>query len=159
LWGLVAVVAVFALVRRMTGGVVLPALGALCFIAMPVTLNLAHEAKPHLAGGALLRAAVLAAANYVQGGKAKWMLLASVCCGLAVGMVLSAVVGLILIPTMAALRKQGAGVFIRDCILGVLIAAVVYFAANPYVAMHLANADQRQVLRSNLGNSSAMYTI
>ncbi len=67
-WGLAGVLTVFSLVRRIVGAVLFPTVAALCFMLMPVVVNMAHEAKPHLAGAVLMLLAVLAAARFVELG-------------------------------------------------------------------------------------------
>ena len=157
-WGLLGVWAVFALLRRMTASLKLATVGALCFIVMPAVVELAHEAKPHLAGVTLILLAVLAGSNYVQSGKAKWLIAASIACGAAAGMILSALAGFIVIPAMAAAGRKGPARAIAACIAGLLIASAVYFITNPYVALHLVHGE-RAVLASNLGNGRAMYAM
>ncbi|HEX4053543.1 MAG TPA: hypothetical protein VHX86_04690 [Tepidisphaeraceae bacterium] len=156
-WGLVAMLAVFALVRRAAGGLLLPAAAAICFIFMPVVVDLAHEAKPHLAGTALLLLAILAAGKYAETGRWKWIIWTSIACGASAGMVLSSVVGLAILPVMSLIRRDGPGRLAAVCVVGILIAAAVYFAADPYVAIHLVG--NREVLESNFANTRAMYTI
>lgn len=156
-WGLVALAAVFALMRRMSGGLVLPAIAGLCFICMPVVIDLAHEAKPHLAGVALLLVATLSASNYVRTGKGKWIFWTACACGAAAGMVLWAAVGLALIPLMLSSLWRRPGRLLGAMALMVVIAAVVYFLSNPYVGLHLLHADHRALLKSNLANTGAMY--
>ncbi len=156
-WGLVAMLAVFALVRRASGGLLLPTAAAICFVFMPVVVDLAHEAKPHLAGTALLLLAILAAEKYVQRGRWKWITWTAIACGASAGMVLSGIVGLAILPMMSLIRRDRPGRFVAVCIVGVLIAAAVYFAADPYVAIHLAG--NREVLKSNFANTRAMYKI
>lgn len=148
-FGLVGVWAVFALVRRITGGLFLPAVGALCFIMMPVVIVAAHEAKPHLAATALILLALLAADRYIQNGGWKWICLTGVLCGCAMGMVLWGAVALIIIPVMALQRRALAGVY------ALAVAGAVYALTNPYVIYHLLFSQA--ILRSNLGNTSAMY--
>ncbi|MGD0389060.1 MAG: hypothetical protein ABSC42_08910, partial [Tepidisphaeraceae bacterium] len=155
MWGLVAVLAVFAIVRRVAGGLLLPALAAICFTCMPVVVNLAHEAKPHLAGTALMLLAVLAAGKYVQTGRWKWIIWTAVACGASAGMVLWGIAALAILPAMSVMRRDRAGRFAAVCIVGLLISAAIYFAANPYVAIHLAG--DRAVLQSNFANTRAMY--
>ncbi|MGA2441649.1 MAG: hypothetical protein ABSH08_11865, partial [Tepidisphaeraceae bacterium] len=154
-WGIVAVLAVFAIMRRVAGGLLLPALAAICFTCMPVVVDLAHETKPHLAGAALILLAVLAAGNYVQTGRWKWIVWTAVACGASAGMVLWAVVALVVIPVMSLMRRDRGGRFAAVCIAGLLISAAIYFAANPYVAIHLAG--DRAVLLANFSNTRAMY--
>ena len=81
LWGLVGVWAVFEIVRRVVGGVLYPAVAAGCFVAMPVVVNMAHEAKPHLPGAVLVLLAVLAAARFAETGSRRACLGAGPCAG------------------------------------------------------------------------------
>ena len=148
--------AVFALVRRGAGGWLLPAAAAICFVSMPVVVDLAHEAKPHLAGTAILLLAVLAAGRYVETGRWKWIIWTAIACGAAAGMVLSSIAGLVILPLMSGMRRDRAGRGVAVCFVGFVIAAAVYFATNPYVAIHLAH--NRQLLESNFANTRAMYT-
>jgi len=154
-WGIVAVLAVFAIMRRVAGGLLLPALAAICFTCMPVVVDLAHECKPHLAGTALMLLAVLAAGNYVQTGRWKWIIWTAVACGASAGMVLWGIVALVVLPVMSLMRRDRGGRFAAVCIVGLLISAAIYFAANPYVAIHLAG--DRAVLLANFSNTRAMY--
>ena len=154
-WGLVAVLAVFAILRRVAGGLLLPALAAICFACMPAVVDLAHEAKPHLAGTALALLAVLAAEKYVQTGRWKWIVWTAIACGASAGMVLWGVAALAILPVMSLMRREGPGRVAAICMVGLLISAAIYFAANPYVAIHLAG--DRTVLQSNFGNTRAMY--
>jgi uncharacterized membrane protein len=133
----------------------LPALAAICFTCMPVVVDLAHEAKPHLAGAALVLLAVLAAGKYVQTGRWKWIIWTAVACGASAGMVLWGIAALAVLPAMSLMRRDRGRRIAAVWILGPLIAAAIYFAANPYVAIHLAG--DRTVLHSNFTNTSAMY--
>ena len=83
------------------------------------------------------------------------------CCGAALGMVLSSAPIFILIPLVAwlsaRLRPAGFILVVKRTTLGVVVAALVYLMTNPYI---LINAlTNREVLRSNFGNSLAMYEI
>ncbi len=154
LWGIVGAGAVFYLAWRM-GGLWAAALAGVCYAWMPVVVNMAHEAKPHLPGVVLMLAAVIAAWKYAEGGGKRWWIGAGVMCGLSAGMVLSAAAAFAVLPVMVTLRGEGwrRGVWI---LLGAAGAGcAVYFATNPYVAIHLLG--DRRVLTSNLGNSAAMY--
>ena len=53
---------------------------------MPVVVNAAHEAKPHLPGAVLMLLAVLSATNYVRTGRRRYWLGAGALCGAAFGM-------------------------------------------------------------------------
>jgi len=57
LWGLVGVIVVFAIARRL-GGPAAGLLAALLFALMPVVICMAHEGKPHLPGAVLMLMAV-----------------------------------------------------------------------------------------------------
>jgi len=81
LWGLVGVWGVFALVRRFSNRLIVPATAAACFIFLPIVINGAHEAKPHLAGAVLVILSVLAATKFVETGARKWALVTGALCG------------------------------------------------------------------------------
>ncbi len=169
-WGLIGVVVVFAIARRL-GGSRAGLLAALLFTLMPVVVCMAHEGKPHLPGAALMLLAVLFAMRHLahqlvtdatgedQSQRDWWLM--CVCCGAALGMVLSAAPIFILIPLVAWVgaryKASGIGRFVGRTLLGIAAAMGVYFATNPYVAINaFANRD---VLASNFGNSFAMYEI
>lgn len=163
-WGLVGVWAVFLLARRLAGGplgsvssVVPAAAAALCFICMPVVINMAHEAKPHLPGAVLMLLAVLASARYVETGSRRWWVTACALCGAAFGMVLSALPIFVLIPMMVILRPGTAVERLTRCLDGLAIAAGIYLAGNPYIVINAIN--NRDLLQSNFGNSLAMYDV
>ena len=157
MWGLVATWAVFWIIGRLTGSRLLAAAGAVCFAAMPVVVNMAHEAKPHLPGLALTLLGVIAAAHYVDKGRRKQALLAGACCGAAFGMVVSGLLALAVLPMMVFLRPgPGRQRFITLMQAG-FVAAATYVLFNPYVAIN-ALID-RELLRSNLGNSTEMYRV
>jgi hypothetical protein len=161
MWGVVGVWAVYRLVKRLTAATDMAALApyaaGACFAAMPVVVNMAHEAKPHLAGTVLVLLAVLAASDYVTTGRRRSWLAAGALCGAAFGMVLSTLPVFVILPIMALLRR---GATWRDRVVVALASVVigidVYFLTNPYVLIHLVRRDP--VLQSNLGNSAAMYT-
>jgi hypothetical protein len=74
-------------------------------------------------------------------------------------MILSALVGVVVLPVMVALRR-GLTLPRRAIILvaSLLIAVDVYLATNPYVLKHLVQWSRPDnPLRSNLANSRAMY--
>ena len=163
-WGLIGVVAVFLLVRRISGSSAAAATGALCFMLMPVVVNAAHEAKPHLAGTVLMLLAVLAGAKFVESGRRRAAVAAALLCGSAIGMVPSAAPVLFVLPAMAVLRRVvnvGASrnpifqLLMRETIPFMLVALIIYILTNPYVAINLLL--HRALLFSNLGNSSAFY--
>ncbi|MDB5173022.1 MAG: hypothetical protein JWN51_1795 [Phycisphaerales bacterium] len=159
MWGLVGVIAVYGIVARIVGGWIFPAAGVLCFIFMPVVVNAAHEAKPHLAGAVLMLLAAWAAARYVEIGTRRMWVVAGALCGAAVGMVLTSVPVMLVLPGMVLLRRTPWREKVRVILCAGLVAMGVYLAANPYVGINLL--WHRELLRSNLANnlanSSAMY--
>jgi hypothetical protein len=87
-WALVGVWAVFWITRRLTGGSLAGAAAAAgCYIFLPVIVNMAHEAKPHLPAAVLMLLAVIAATKHVDTGRIRCWLLASILCGASFGMV------------------------------------------------------------------------
>jgi hypothetical protein len=152
---------------------------------MPVVMNMAHEAKPHLPGAVLMLLAVLAASRYVETGGRCWWITAGALCGAAFGMVLSSLPIFGILPVMVFLRwfagpNRGTGAspviflpgtkntggapvprgdtnasFIMVMVASALLGAGVYLVTNPYVPINLAR--NRAVLQSNFGNSTAMY--
>ncbi|HEX8325735.1 MAG TPA: hypothetical protein VF595_17655 [Tepidisphaeraceae bacterium] len=150
---------------RLTGSETAAACGAGVVGALPVVFALAHEAKPHLAGTALILATALAGARWVRTGKTRDALLCGACAGLAAGMVLSAVLALVIPLSMVFLPRAAPIDRGRDspsarviALLTALAAAAFVFAAtNPYVVVHAIYRDP--VLASNLGNSRAMYAV
>jgi hypothetical protein len=157
MWGLVAAAAVFSIVRKITANDWAAFAAGLLFALMPVVVNAAHEAKPHLPGLALTLLAVLAAARYVESGRLSHAIAAGVLCGFSFGMILSALPVFIVLPLMVMLRKMDWGNRLRVAIFAGLVGLVAYAITNPYVAYHLLRRDE--VLASNLGNSKAFYHI
>lgn len=157
-WGLAGVWAVFWLTRRCSGGsLVAASIAAACYIFMPVVVNMSHEAKPHLPGAVITLLAVIAATKFVETHAARWWIIAAALCGAATGMVLSAAVAVLIIPAMLLLVEISWRRRATILIASAIISVAVYFATNPYVAIHLLG--DRTILQSNLANSSAMYQV
>src|SRR5688572_25024514 len=156
-WGLVGVWAVFWIVRRMTLGLFWPAVGGLCYIFMPVVVNMAHEAKPHLPGAVLMLLAIIAATKFVETGHAKWWVLAGVLCGAAFGMVISSLIGFAILPTMTLLRHDSRRRRVTITAGAALVGGAVYAITNPYVPINYFT--NYEVLQSNISNSTAMYGV
>ena len=157
LWGLVAVAAVFWIIQRLTGSPLIAAAGALAFAFMPVVVTMAHEAKPHLPGLALTLLAVVAATKYVEAGRRRLALLAGVSCGAAFGMVLSALLAFAILPVMVLLRCDDAKRRLLALMISTVGGLLVYAITNPYVPINALRNPE--ILRSNLGNSTAMYAM
>ena len=157
-WALVGVWAVLAITRKLTGGCLASAaVAALCVIVMPVVVNMAHEAKPHLPGAVLMLLAVLAAMRYVETGRSSWWLGTAALCGAAFGMVLSSWPIFVVLPAMLVVRRVSWQEVFSRTVFGGMVGLAVYLLTNPYVPINLA--ANRAVLRSNFGNSLAMYEI
>jgi hypothetical protein len=169
-WGLIGIIAIFLLIRRISGNIAAATCGALCFTFMPVVVNAAHEAKPHLAGTVLMMLTVLAGSGFVESGRRRAALAAALLSGAAIAMVPSALPVLLVLPGMLVLRQflqkskppspgvpvdgKGASSFIGLGVL-ILVALLVYFVTNPFVLINLLR--HRALLYSNVGNSSAFY--
>ncbi|UCE59537.1 MAG: glycosyltransferase family 39 protein [Phycisphaerales bacterium] len=169
-WGLVGVAVVFAIGRRLAGtraGL----WAALFFTLTPVAVCMAHEGKPHLPGAVLMLLAVLFAMRHLssrpshdgapisQSARDWWLM--CICCGAAFGMVLSSWPIFVLIPLVALVNwKHHAESTLRAARytgVGVALACGVYLVTNPYIVINaLIN---REVLKSNFGNSLAMYEV
>lgn len=172
-WGIIGVLVVFAIARRL-GGVNAGLLAALLFALMPVVVCMSHEGKPHLPGAVLMLLAVLSAMRYLTHGNANgarrhWWT-TCLCCGAALGMVLSSAPIIVLIPIVAWIagrRNLATGAddlgiakqpsWITETFAGVAAAAIVYLTTNPYIVINALS--NREVLASNFGNSLAMYQI
>lgn len=133
-------------------------LAALLYSVMPVVVCMSHEGKPHLPGAVLMLIAVRLAIQFVDTNTLRWFWWTCVACGAAVGMVLSSWPICVLIPLLC-FRAMGASPLskLAKAMAGSALSIAVYIAANPYV---LINAfTNREVLRSNFGNSLAMYEV
>jgi hypothetical protein len=202
-WGLIGVLLVFAIAKRL-GGVPAGILAALFFTLMPAVVCMAHEGKPHLPGAVLMLFAVWLAMRHLQqvedsrrriqetgrdssgrilGTKdapgdfvpRRFFLLMGAVCGASVGMVLSAGPILILIPLLTLLERSDCRTIspgtstteprspislsasIGRALFGLAVTGLVYIAVNPYVFLNAL--FDREVLRSNFGNSLAMYEV
>jgi len=97
--------------------------------------------------------------NNIRSRRREFVLLC-VCCGAAMGMVLSSLPIFILIPLSAYCvrdRKETLSSVVWRTIIGCGIALGIYLLTNPYVVINLF--VNRDVLRSNFGNSIAMYRV
>jgi hypothetical protein len=205
-WGLLGVVVVFAIGRRL-GGDRAGLIAALLFTLMPVVICMAHEGKPHLPGAVLMLLAVwwgmehvanyeLRITNYelkanIKGKERAGLfhslfairhsqfLLMSLACGAALGMVISSLPIFVLIPMVAVLGKrpnvqtskrpnEGRGPLrfglldfwtFGRFLAGMVVAGLAYVVTNPYVVINAIVPSRREILRSNFGNSLAMYEI
>jgi hypothetical protein len=167
---MVGLVVMFSLAWRISGSQIIAAVAGICYTLLPTVINGAHEAKPHLAGAVLGLIAIDLALRAIESGDRRWAIAAGASCGAAGGMVLSGWLAIGVLPVMVffmrgkvPLRGDGstelaevryAGkwvIFVSSLVTAIL----VYAAFNPYVIAHLLG--DRTVLKSNLGNSAAMY--
>lgn len=147
-WGIFGTWVALALARRLFAGrILLATVAAAIFPLLPVVINGAHEAKPHLAGAVLVLLTVLVALKHLETRKWTWALLAGVAAGLATGMVLSSAVALVVLPVMCWIGK---GKWMLRLIGVTLIAVFSYCATNPWVAINLLRNPN--VVKENLGN-------
>jgi hypothetical protein len=121
IWGLIGVVVVWLIVKRLTADHVLAALAGLCFAAMPVVITMSHEAKPHLGGAVLMLAAGYAAIRYLDLDTRRWAIAVGLLCGAATAMVPTSVPVFLLIPLLAALRRKGTGDLLLVGVIGGLV--------------------------------------
>jgi hypothetical protein len=174
-WGVVGVMLVFAIGRRLAGSAA-GLWSATLFVLLPVVTAMSHEAKPHLPGAVLMLAAVWATLRALDLQRRRDWVALYVLCGAAAGMVLSAAPIVLLIPLTLGIRAYrlrdrdrrsrgecaraipGYGFMaLRAACGGCAIAVIAYFATNPFVFINLFN--NREVLRSNFGNSLNMYAV
>lgn len=156
-WGLIGVVAIYALLRPLTASRLAAGVAGTCYIWMPVVINAAHEAKPHLAGTVLILLAILAGARYIDTGSSRWSAAAGGLCGAALGMVLSGLWAFAILPVMIFLRSDPPRLRFRRLLLSLAVGILVYLITNPYVPLDAIFHPAR--LTSNLHNSTAMYAI
>jgi hypothetical protein len=163
LWGLVGIWAVYWIIGRFAGGLLLPVAGTLCFIFMPVVITMAHEAKPHLPGAVLVLLAVIAATKYTETGLARWWCVTGIAWGAAAGMIISALAAFAVIPAMVMMRPISWRARVKVLLAASAVGVAVYVLTNPYVPVRLIDeyviGPEIGPLRSNLGNSAAMYPV
>jgi len=154
LWGLLGVWIVYAIGWRL-GDWRSGATAALLFALLPAVVALSHESKPHLPGAVLMLWAVLWALRYVETGGVRHRFMLALSCGLALGMVPSSLWIFVLIPLAEFLTRASTSERLSRTFAFGTIGVLAYCVTNPYV---IINAFvNRDVLRSNLGNSIAMY--
>ena len=166
LWGALGVAFVCAIASRL-GGLRAGALAGLLFTLMPVVVCMSHEAKPHLPGAVLMLAAVWWAMRYVESGRRRDWAGMCIACGAAFGTVLSSLPIFVLIPFAQWMRgttakdrlggQLGTKTFWSRILGGAAVGLLVYLVTNPYVGINAV--VNREVLQSNLSNSTAMYEI
>jgi hypothetical protein len=154
-WGLIGVLVVFAIGREWTGRLAGGIAAAAVFASLPVVINLAHEAKPHLPGTVLVLLTVYLAMRYVASGGLKWWIMAGISAGAATGMVLTGYIAFAPLGVMVLLRKDGWSNRIQIACSAGLIGILTFAITNPYLPYNLLL--HREVLHSNVGNYGTFY--
>lgn len=155
LFAAAALIAVFRLASRVAGRAG-GWMALLLVAASPVFITGALEAKPHLPAACMTLWTIEFALRYWTRECKRDAVCMGLAAGYACGLVLTGVAALV---TIAAL---GVALLIQRRRVGPTIAAAtisigVYLVTNPYVVINgLAN---RAALASNIGNSTAMYTL
>ena len=132
-------------------------LAAAFFVLMPITISLAHEAKPHLPAAVLIVYAMLAATHYLERGTRRSLLITGLLCGLALGLVLSAWVAFLVLPIAAGLRAEPWRRRITAALLGGAVGVAVYVLTNPYAVKNALTGQA--VWKENFANSRAFYPL
>lgn len=156
--------AVFWLARRISAALAPPPHGivpwfagliaALLYVLMPVVINTAHEAKPHLPGAVIMLYAVLAAMRYAERPGARRAAVVGLLCGASLGMVLTGWPIFVVPPLMALLCRDRSRNAEREALVACGIGVAAYFATNPYVLKNLL--VNRGLLWSNVENTAAV---
>ena len=154
-WGLIGVVVVYAIGREWTGKIATGITAAGVFASMPVVIDLAHEAKPHLAGTVLILLTIWLAMKFVRSGQPRWWILAAIAAGAAMGMVLTGYVAFAVLPVMTMLRPNRWRDRIRITMKAVLIGIAIFAISDPYLPYNIV--FNREVMHSNVGNYGTFY--
>jgi hypothetical protein len=156
MWGLAGVGVVYAIAGRCSRRFLVGITAAALYATMPVVVNMAHEAKPHLPGTVLTLAAVWMAMRYVGSGTRRDWILTGALCGAAFGMVLTGIVAFAVLPVMTTLRPLMRW---RQRLIITLAAAgvggIVFVVTNPYLPYDYL--FRRGVVQSNVGNYGNFY--
>ena len=156
LYALAGVIGVYLLASRLanrSAGL----LAAGFFVFMPITISLAHEAKPHLPAAVLIVYAMVAATHYLEHGTRRLLLITGLLCGLALGLVLSAWVAFLVLPIAAGLRAEPWRRRITAAVLGGAVGVMAYAITNPYAVKNALTGQS--VWKENFANSRAFYPL
>lgn len=154
--GLLAAV---ARLGRMTGSRLAGWLAMLVVAASPVFISGALEAKPHVPSACMLLWSAVAAIRYHRHPTLRRAIALGVLSGLSAGFVLTGAAAIVTLAALAfihACRADRRRTLARVYLAGA-VALSAYAATNPYVILNaISNPD---ALQSNLGNSTAMYSL
>lgn len=123
----------------------------------PVLIAMAVEAKPHLPSAALLLWATVFALRWLDSGRFRDAGLTGLLAGLAFGFVLTGLVAALLPPAWLLFHRTTSVPRRWAIVHALLLFAGAYALTNPYVIWHVVAGDGG--LGSNIGNSTAMYTV
>lgn len=156
-WYAVLLIATAGVAKRITRDDFASIAAAVLVGVCPVVFAMAHEAKPHLPGCALMMLAAWAGMVYVDRGRFRDAVLAGGLCGLAAGMVVSAAVVAVVLPVMVMLRRNTWGARIGALSAACGACVLAYAITNPYVPLNLIR--DANVLGSNAQNTRQMYQL
>ncbi len=163
-WGCVAVLCLTWMALRMTGRGWVSVGIAMLFATSPMVMASAQEAKPHLAGCAMMLVACVCGWKWIDARQEhrrglRWAILTGIIAGGAGAMVLSAVWAALIVPTMAWLGRGTSKESRRAAWQAFMIAsaagAVTFVVSNPFLVFN--TLFRPDLVASNLGNSAAMY--
>lgn len=123
----------------------------------PVFLCGAVEAKPHIPSVCMTLLAIERGLAFLDRRSTRNAVLLGCCAGLAAGLVLTGFAALLIIPAVWLAARPDRRRNLRPLLLAGAVALAIYAATNPYVLINAVAHPES--LRSNLGNSTAMYTI
>lgn len=123
----------------------------------PVFLSGAVEAKPHIPSACMALLAIERALVFLDRRTLRDAIILGIAAGLSAGLVLTGVAAWFLIPAAWLAAGQDRRAATRPLLVAAAIAVAVYALTNPYVVVNLLAAPES--LRSNIGNSTAMYSI
>lgn len=155
-FALLGVIGCYKLGRGL-GGRVAGLIAAVLYVCLPVTITMAHEAKPHLPAAVLMIYAVLASFAYVKRPTNGRYFGLALLCGLSCAMVWSACPILVLLVLSLLLDRRPFWDQWWRFIWGLFVAVAVFVVCNPYVLINLV--AHREVLLSNVRNTTAMYEV
>jgi hypothetical protein len=129
-----------------------------------MVLASAQDAKPHLAGCALMLLACVFAWKWIDAQRKhrrgmRWTILAGLAAGGAGAMVLSAVWAALVVPMMVWLgrgdSRESRRAAWRAFAIASVAGALTFVLSNPFLVFN--TLFRRELVTSNLGNSAAMY--
>lgn len=156
LFGAWVLLAVSKLARRAAGRTA-GWLAMICVACAPVFITGVLEAKPHMPSVCMILWAVLRGLDYARWGRRRDALWAGVLGGYAFGLVLTGLVAVTVLAVLFFLRTAHRRGVLQHLLVAGLCFAAVYVLTNPYPVYNVL--FEHESLRSNLANSTAMYSV